>query len=91
MLRPIQRIDVVSSNNIEIVNEVIHHNMHNTTSRSRSKIQSTESMFKLNRFNDSKKGSIRKSVGDKEGMADVADIPGDANNQLSFKNNVEYE
>ena len=42
-------------------------------------------------FNDGKRSQIGEHVRDKDPIADIADIPGDTNNCLSFKNNVEYE
>ncbi len=91
MLGQIQRMDAVGSDDTEMADKVIHENMHSITSQSRSGIQSTPSGFKLIKFNDSKRGQAREPIRDKDAMADCADIPGDADNRLPFKNNVEYE
>ncbi len=84
-------MDVVGGDDAEMADKVVHESVRSTTSRSRSGIQSTQSRFKLIRFNDGRRGQAGKLVGDKDAMADVADIPDDADNQLSFKNNIKYE
>ncbi len=61
-----------------MVDKVVNESMYSTTSRSRSGIQSTQSEFKLIRFNNGKRGQAGELVGDKNTMADVVDIPGDA-------------
>ncbi len=91
MLGQIQRIDVVVGDDAEMADEVVHESMRSTTSRLRSRIQSTQSGFKLMRFNDGRRGQAGELVGDEDAMADVADIPGNADNRLPFKNNVKYE
>ena len=62
-----------------------------TCIRSRSRIQSTQSGFKVIGFTNSERGQARKLVGDEEFMAYLADTPIVLNNNdLLFKNNVEY-
>ncbi len=85
------RIDAVGGDNAEMADKVVHKSMCSTTFRSRSRIQLTQSGFKLIRFKDGKRGQVEELVGDNNAMTDIADIPGDADNQLPFKNNVEYE
>ncbi len=84
-------MDAVGRDNAEMADKVVHENIHSTTSRSRSGIQSTQSEFKLIRFNDGKKGQVEETIGDKDAMADVIDIPTDVKNCLPFKKNVEYK
>ncbi len=91
MLGQIQRIDAVGGDDAEMADKVIHESMRSTTSRSRSRIQSTQSEFKLIRFNDGSRGQVGELVEDEDAIADVPDIPGDADNRLPFKKNVEYE
>ncbi len=91
MLGQIHRMDMVGGNDAEMADEVVYESVRSTTSRSKLGIQLTQSGFKLIRFNDGKRGQVGELVGDKDAMADVADIPGDADNRLPFKNNVEYE
>ncbi len=91
MLGQIQRMDAVSGDDAEMADKMVHESVCSTTSRSRSGIQSTQSGFKLIRFNDGRRGQAGEPVRDEDAMADVADIPGDADNRLPFKNNVEYE
>ncbi len=91
MLGQIHRMDVVGSNNAEMADKVVHESVRSTNSRLRSGIQSTQSEFKLIRFNDGRRGQVGEPVGDKDAMANVADIPGDADNRLPFKKNIEYE
>ncbi len=50
------RINAVGGDDAEIANKVIYESMRSTTSRSRLGIQSTQSGFKLIRFNDGKRG-----------------------------------
>ncbi len=84
-------MDAVGGNNTEMADEVVHESVRSTTSRSRSGIQSTQSGFKLIKFNNGRRGQTGEPVEDEDAIADVADIPGDADNRLPFKNNVEYE
>ncbi len=91
MLGQMQRMDTIGGDNAEMADEVVYESVRSTTSRSRSGNQSTQSGIKLIRFNDGTRGQVGKQVGDKDAMADVADIPGDTDNRLPFKNNVEYE
>ncbi len=91
MLGQIQRMDVVGGDNGEMADKVVHESVRSTTSRSRSRIQSTQNRFKLIRFNDGRIGQAGKPVGDEDAMADVTDIPGNMDNRLPFKNNVKYE
>ena len=59
--------------------------------RSRSKIQSTQSRFKLIGFMNSKKEQIGKPIRDEEFITYLADTPVILNdNGLVFKNNIEY-
>ncbi len=74
MLRQIQRMDAVGGDDAEMADEVVHKSVRSTTSRSRSGIQSTQSGFKLIRFNDGRRGQAREPVGDEDAIADVADI-----------------
>ncbi len=90
-LNKVRRIDVIGGDDAEIADKVVHESVRSTTSRSRSGIQSTQSGFKLIRFNDGRKREAGELVGDEDAMVDVADIPGDVDNRLPFKNNVEYE
>ncbi len=85
------RMDAVGSDDVEIADKVVYESVHSTTFRSRSGIQSTQSRFKLIRFNDGRRGQAGKPVGDVDAMTDITDIPSDADNQLLFKNYVEYE
>ena len=85
------KMDMVGDDNAKIANKVIYKSVCNTTSQSRSGIQLTQSGFKLIRFNDDKKGQAGKPVGDKDVMADVANISDDIDNCLLFKNNVKYK
>ena len=87
----VEKIDTVGGDHAEMADQVIHRNVRSITSRSKSGIQLIQSRFKLIRFNDSRRGQIRELVGDKDAMADVMDIPGNADNCLPFKNNIEYE
>ncbi len=80
MLGQIQKIDAVGGDDAEMVDEVVHESVHSTTSRSRSGIQSTQSGFKMIRFNDGRRGQVRELVRDKDAIADIVDIPGDADN-----------
>ncbi len=91
MLGQIQRMDAVGGDNAEMADEMVHESVRSTTSRSSSGIQSTQSGFKLIRFNDGRRGQAGESVGNKDAMADIADILGDIDNRLPLKNNVEYE
>ena len=85
------KIYVVSDDNIEMAKKIVYKSVYSITSQSRSGIQSTQSEFKLIRFNDSRRDQVGKPVRDKNAIADVVDILGDVNNCLLFKNNVEYE
>ncbi len=85
------KMDVIGGDDTKMANEVVHKNVCSTTSRSRSRIQSTQSGFKLIKFNDGRRGQAGEQVEDKDAMADVADIPGDVDNRLPFKNNIEYK
>ncbi len=76
----IGRIDAVGDDDEEIADKVVYESMYNITSWSKSGIQSTQSGFKLIRFNDGKRGQAEEPVGDKDAMADIADIPGDVDN-----------
>ncbi len=80
MLGQIQKMDVVGSDNAEMADKVVYESVRNTTSRSRLGIQSTQSGFKLIRFNDGKRGQAGEPVGDKDAIVDVTDIPGNADN-----------
>ncbi len=91
MLGQIQRIDAVGGDDAEMADEVVYESVRSITSWSRLGIQSTQSGFKLIRFNDGRRGQAREPVEDEDAMADVADISVDADNQLPFKNNVKYE
>ncbi len=66
-------------------------NVRSTCTRSRSGIQSTQSGFKEIRFTNSERGQVGEPVGGEEVMAYLADKPVVLNdNDLPFKNNVEY-
>ncbi len=80
MLGQIQKMDAVGGDDAEIADEVVHKSVRSSTSRSRSGIQSTQNEFKLIIFNDGRRGQAGKPVGDKDAMADVADILDDTNN-----------
>lgn len=84
-------MDAIDGDNVEIADKVIHESVYSTTSQSRSGIQSTQSIFKLIRFNNSKRCQVEELVDNKDSMADVTNILGDTDNYLPFKNNVEYE
>lgn len=65
--------------------------MHSTCTRSRSRIQSNQSRFKVIRFTNSKREQAGKPVGDKKFMAYMANTMVVLNdNGFSFKNNIEY-
>ncbi len=74
------KINAVGGDDTEMADKVVNKSVHSTTSRSRSRVQSTQSGFKLIRFNDCRRGQAGKPVGDKDTMADVVDILGDADN-----------
>ena len=84
-------MDVVGGDDTKTAKKVVHESIHSTTSQSRSGIQSTQSGFKWIRFNNSRKDQAEKLVRDKDIMANLADKPGDTDNCLPFKNNVEYK
>ncbi len=85
------KIDAVGSDNAKMADKVIHESMRSNTSWSRSEIQLIQSRFKSIRFNDGKRSQARELIRDEDAMTDVVDIPGDADNCLLLKNNVEYE
>ena len=88
--RPINNVGKIDAvDNAEIANKMIHESVRSITSRSRSGIQSTQIEFRLIRFNDGKRSQTREPVGDKDVMANVADI--DVDNRLPLKTIVEYE
>ncbi len=89
MLGQIQKMNAVGGHNAEMADNVVHESVRSITTLSRSGIQSTQSRFKLIRFNDGRRGQAGEPVGDNDAMADVADIPGDADNRLPLKINVE--
>ncbi len=74
------RIDVVGDDDTEMADKVVYKNIHSTISQLRSRIQSTQSGFKLIRFNNSRRGQVGEPVEDKDTIADVVEIPGDADN-----------
>ncbi len=80
MLGQIQKMDAVGGDNAEMADEVVHESVRSTTSRSKSGIQSTQSGFKLIRFNDGRRSQAGERVGDEDTIADVADIPGNTDN-----------
>ncbi len=51
----VRRIDAIGDDNVEMANKVIHESIRSITSQSRPGIQSTQSRFKLIRFNDSRR------------------------------------
>ncbi len=74
------RMNAFDSDDVEMADKVVHESVCSTTSRSRSGIQSTQSGFKLIRFNDDRRGQAGEPVEDKNAMTDVTDIPGNAEN-----------
>lgn len=75
----------IFDNNAKMADKVIYKNVYNTTSQSKSRIQSTHSMFKLIMFNDSKRDQAEKPVEDKNAIANDAYIPTNTKNYLSYK------
>ncbi len=74
------KMDAVNVDNAEMVDKMIHESVRSTTFQSRLEIQSNQSGFKVIRFNDDRRGQITEPIGDEDAMADVADIPSDADN-----------
>ncbi len=89
MLGQIQRMDAVGGDDAEMADEVVNESVRSITFRSRSGIQSNQSGFKLIQFNDGRRGQGGEPVEDEDAIADVVNKPGDADNRLPFKNNVE--
>ncbi len=52
----IRRMDRVGDDNVEMIDKVVYESVYSTIFRSRSRIQSIKSGFKLIRFNDSRRG-----------------------------------
>lgn len=50
-----------------------------------------QSEFKLIKFNNGRKNQARKLIQDKNAIKNVVNIPGNINNCLLFKNNIEYK
>ncbi len=84
-------MDTIGGDNTNIADKVVYESMRSTTSWSRSRIQSTKSEFKLIWFNNNKKGQVGEPIIGEDVIANIADIPGDVDNRLPFKNNAEYE
>ncbi len=80
MLGQIQKMDAVGGDDAEMADKMVHESVRSTTSWSRSEIQSIQSGLKLIRFNDGRRGQAEELVGDEDAIADITDIPGDANN-----------
>lgn len=71
--------------------EVTSKSIYNTFFQLRSRIQSTQSRFKLIKFDNNKKKQVRKLVEYGNIMANIANILVVENNNCFFlKNNVEY-
>ncbi len=90
-LNRVRRKDIVGDDNVEMADKMVYKSMRSTTSYSRLEIPLSQSKFKLIRLNNGRRGQVGELIRDKEVMADVADILGDMDNRLPFKNNVEYE
>ncbi len=56
------KIDVIGSDNAKMADKVVYKSMCSTTSQSRSRIQLTQSGFKLIRFNDGRRGQAEELV-----------------------------
>ncbi len=84
-------MNAVDGDNVKMTNKVIHESVHGTTSRLRSRIQLTQSEFKLIKFNNGKRGQAEKLIEEEDTIVYVADISSDKDNYLLLKNNLEYK